>query len=122
MAGRPQPNFASIGATNSVQPYCRLAIIDMQMMPTTSCTQRVVLDARPLDTASLMLSAPVSRSGRRRPVGQSTFSSRSKAASWYVIFLTPATPARQIDHRYVRWDMKAVADRSEHGNPGRWLG
>ena len=39
--GRPQWNRLSIGRTKSVQPYCRLAIITMQMMPATSWTRRV---------------------------------------------------------------------------------
>src|SRR5579872_392224 len=30
----------AIGLTNSVQPYCRLAISTMQMMPTINCVQR----------------------------------------------------------------------------------
>src|SRR5262249_11642153 len=30
-----------MGLTNSVQPYCRFAIITMQMMPKISCPQRV---------------------------------------------------------------------------------
>src|ERR1700730_14618279 len=42
MAARPQGYFSPIGQTNSVQPYCRLAIITMQMMPATSCSQRIV--------------------------------------------------------------------------------
>ena len=36
IAARPQWYFASIGSTNSVQPYCRFAIIAMQTMPMTS--------------------------------------------------------------------------------------
>src|SRR5262245_45735132 len=36
MATRPQWCLASIGPTNSVQPYCRLAIIAMQRMPMAS--------------------------------------------------------------------------------------
>src|SRR5438477_6557257 len=40
IAARPQWYLASIGSTNSVQPYCRLAIITMQAMPNTSCSQR----------------------------------------------------------------------------------
>src|SRR6516162_3020093 len=40
IAGRPQWNFWSIGLTNKVQPYCRLAIITMQTMPTTNWTKR----------------------------------------------------------------------------------
>ena len=35
IAARPQWCAASIGSTNSVQPYCRLAIIAMQTMPMT---------------------------------------------------------------------------------------
>src|SRR5262245_10381640 len=45
MAARPQWYFWSIGLTNRVQQYCRLAIITMQMMPKTSCPQRVASDA-----------------------------------------------------------------------------
>src|SRR3984885_15919321 len=37
-----QPCALLIGLTNSVQPYCRLAISTMQMMPTMSCAQRVL--------------------------------------------------------------------------------
>src|ERR1700746_459316 len=40
IAGRHQWNLLSIGRTNKVHPYCRLAIITMQMMPTTSWTGR----------------------------------------------------------------------------------
>src|ERR1700722_7238424 len=40
-----QPCALLIGLTNSVQPYCRLAISTMQMMPTMSCAQRVVEEA-----------------------------------------------------------------------------
>src|SRR5205814_1397564 len=40
IAARPQWYLASIGKTNSVQPYCRLAIITMQTMPKASCSQR----------------------------------------------------------------------------------
>src|SRR5271170_6844815 len=40
IAARPQWYFASIGSTNSVQPYCRLAIIAMQTMPIANCSQR----------------------------------------------------------------------------------
>src|SRR5215472_12113764 len=45
IAARPQWYFWSMGLTNSVQPYCRLAIITMQMMPKISCPQRVASDA-----------------------------------------------------------------------------
>src|ERR1035437_3078842 len=40
MAGLAQPCLSAIGLTNSVQPYWRFAIIDMQTMPTTSCHHR----------------------------------------------------------------------------------
>src|ERR1700731_4922295 len=40
IAARPHWYLASIGKTNSVQPYCRLAIITMQTMPKASCSQR----------------------------------------------------------------------------------
>src|SRR5665213_3606019 len=38
-AARLQPCPLTIGSTNSVQPYCRLAIIAMQITPATSCNQ-----------------------------------------------------------------------------------
>src|SRR5882724_804675 len=41
---RPQRFLASIGSTNSVQPYCRFAIIAMQTMPMTSLSQLKLLD------------------------------------------------------------------------------
>src|SRR5262249_22676398 len=41
IAVRPQWNFASIGVTNRVQPYCRLAIITMATMPAGSCSHRL---------------------------------------------------------------------------------
>ena len=37
IAVRSQPNFCWIGSTNSVQPYCRLAIMAMQITPKASC-------------------------------------------------------------------------------------
>src|ERR1035437_706240 len=40
MAGFAQPCLSAIGLTNSVHPYWRFAIIDMQTMPTTSCHHR----------------------------------------------------------------------------------
>src|SRR6267143_609274 len=39
MAALPQWYLSPIGPTNSVQPYCRLAIITMQMMPMINCAQ-----------------------------------------------------------------------------------
>src|SRR5262249_47544506 len=41
MAARLQWYLSSIGSMNSVQPYCRLAIITMQTMPRTSWPHRV---------------------------------------------------------------------------------
>jgi hypothetical protein len=38
MATFPQWYFASIGLMKMVQPYCKLAIMAMQMTPATSCT------------------------------------------------------------------------------------
>jgi hypothetical protein len=38
-----------MGFTNSVQPYCRFAIITMQMMPMMSWVQRALLDGGLLD-------------------------------------------------------------------------
>src|SRR5947208_6749128 len=36
---RSQPNFFWMSGTKNVQPYCRLAIITMQITPMMSCTQ-----------------------------------------------------------------------------------
>src|SRR5262245_46935294 len=41
MAARPHWCFWSMGLMNSVQPYCRLAIITVQMMPSESWPHRV---------------------------------------------------------------------------------
>src|SRR5437588_261974 len=41
IAALPQWNLLWMGLTNSVQPYCRLAFITMQMMPTVNCTHRL---------------------------------------------------------------------------------
>src|SRR5947209_18333430 len=41
MNGRPKFIFSLMGSTNSVQPYCRLAIITIVKMPTTNCVQRL---------------------------------------------------------------------------------
>src|SRR5436190_23129203 len=46
MAPRSQPNFFWMSGTKKVQPYCRLAIITMQMTPTTSWLQRSAAEAR----------------------------------------------------------------------------
>src|SRR6185312_7990363 len=43
MAATDQPCLAAIGCTNSVQPYCRLAIMIMQIMPAMSWVQRSLL-------------------------------------------------------------------------------
>src|SRR5579863_2710559 len=40
IAARDQPCAFDIGSTNRFQPYCRLAIITMQMMPIKSWSQR----------------------------------------------------------------------------------
>src|SRR3954454_17050864 len=45
IAARGQPCRSWIGCTNSVQPYCRLAIITMQATPAASCSQRVLTSA-----------------------------------------------------------------------------
>src|SRR5215831_17582574 len=50
IAGRPQGNFWSIGLTNSVQPYCRFAIITMQTMPTSRWSRRTDTDAVAAET------------------------------------------------------------------------
>src|SRR5438270_2861235 len=41
MNGRPKFIFSLMGSTNSVQPYCRLAIMTIVKMPTTNCVQRL---------------------------------------------------------------------------------
>src|SRR3989338_6548237 len=66
-----------MGPTNSVQPYCRLAIITMQMMPKTSWLQRVASDAGGRRVVSLLFvdmvtpvkaekAAPAYHPGQRR--------------------------------------------------------
>src|SRR6202035_3351240 len=55
IAARPQWYFASIGSTNSVHPYCRLAIIAMQTMPIASCSQRKLLDKGAAEVAVLVV-------------------------------------------------------------------
>src|SRR3979411_3349696 len=40
IAARPHWYLASIGKTNSVQPYCKLAIITMQAVPIPNCSHR----------------------------------------------------------------------------------
>src|SRR6266853_3452424 len=40
IAALVQPYLSAIGLTNSVQPYCRFAIIAMQTMPMTNCIHR----------------------------------------------------------------------------------
>src|SRR5512137_725510 len=40
IAARENPYLSVIGLTNSVQPYCRLAIITMQMIPMNNCIHR----------------------------------------------------------------------------------
>src|SRR5580765_5360593 len=41
-----QWNLSAMGFTNKVQPYWRLAIIDMQMIPITSWSQRFPIEIR----------------------------------------------------------------------------
>src|SRR5215470_12966702 len=75
IAARSHVGFASLsGLTNSVQPYCKLAIRIMQTMTDKSCVHRVAVDAfAPTSTvlATLILSSPIfafapGSSGRRR--------------------------------------------------------
>ena len=40
MAARSHPCCSCIGLTKKVQPYCRLAIMHMQITPNSSCSQR----------------------------------------------------------------------------------
>src|ERR1700723_2877772 len=54
-----QPCALLIGLTNSVQPYCRLAISTMQMMPTVSCPQRVVEEAAVSDLTAAVEEAVI---------------------------------------------------------------
>src|SRR5215469_291195 len=53
IAARDQPCAFDIGSTNRFQPYCRLAIITMQIMPIMSWSQR------PLSSPSLGVSAAI---------------------------------------------------------------
>src|ERR1700761_9152230 len=45
MLAKLQPLALAIGLTNSVQPYCRLAMSTMQATPNQSCDQRFALAA-----------------------------------------------------------------------------
>src|SRR3954453_8035359 len=45
IAARSQPNAFWIPGTKNVQPYCRLAIITMQMTPTTSWLHGIASEA-----------------------------------------------------------------------------
>src|SRR5207248_10412554 len=45
--------------TNSVQPYCRLAIITMQTMPKASCSQRNGEGRAAAARASIVISRPL---------------------------------------------------------------
>src|SRR5260221_3606806 len=44
-----------MGVTKSVQPYCRFAVITMQMMPNMSWPQRVASDARTVDPGATVI-------------------------------------------------------------------
>ena len=57
IAALVQPYLSAIGLTNSVQPYCRFAIIAMQTMPMNSCIQRY--DA---GRVAILLNVPASAS------------------------------------------------------------
>jgi hypothetical protein len=79
MAARPQWNFWSIGVTNNVQPYWRLAIITMQPMPRASWTYRPAGIARAGGATDAVLMAIVAIS-RELPVD--------------LVFLPPIGPLR----------------------------
>src|SRR5580692_38671 len=66
IAARPQWYFASIGSTNSVQPYCRFATIAMQTMPIASIIQRKYDLSGAANTPR---SAAISWSSRQSPIG-----------------------------------------------------
>src|ERR1700730_13354111 len=68
MNGRPKFVFSLMGSTNSVQPYCRLAIITMVKMPTTSWVHRLrTIPAAPgaLAVATAIRTLPTSFRGLR---------------------------------------------------------
>src|ERR1700680_3409945 len=58
-----QPCALLIGLTNSVQPYCRLAISTMQVMPTMSWVHRVAADAIASDLIDVVENVIVSALG-----------------------------------------------------------
>src|SRR5271165_1229201 len=107
MAVEPQWYFWSIGLTNNVQPYCRLAIITMQMMPKTSCPQRVPSDAvtcsvRMFEDASAIRGFPPDVFYRRWP-GPRWPRARAKVGS-----APPVLAYYKVFHAAQAW-----ADRSE---------
>src|SRR6202035_686956 len=66
----PQVACASrIGLTNSVHPYCRLAIITMQTMTDTNWAQRVVLDSVDRSDAEAAIVIVASSRGHRASHG-----------------------------------------------------
>src|SRR5437660_6616529 len=58
MAALLQWYLSPIGPTNSVQPYCRFAIITMQMMPTISCVHGWAKNERVCEVESVTIGAP----------------------------------------------------------------
>ncbi len=54
-----QPWALLMGLTNKVQPYCRLAISTMHMMPTISWVQRVAEEAITSDDFNAVVEAAI---------------------------------------------------------------
>src|ERR1700694_4029621 len=73
IAALVHPCLSAMGLTNSVQPYCRFAIIAMQTMPITSCIHRyeagLVIGLSPAASASLRISSSISDSFGTHGVG-----------------------------------------------------
>src|ERR1700722_13873586 len=75
-------NHASIGTTNSVQPYCRFAIIAMQTMPIASCSQRkYAASGGTVDAGGCEFTDMIAPQGTLSVVEASV----TRAAYWYVI-------------------------------------
>src|SRR5476651_2324016 len=115
-----QPNFVLIGTTNSVQPYCRLAIIAMQTTPMASCSQRVEFGVRAPENTSVILFLPTRAGAAWRDAPPTLTPSSGKLAlagrielerrqgidgtSWYVIYLTPERICQ--DRLLISWNQR----------------
>src|SRR5262245_55215918 len=111
MAGLPQWCLSSIGLMNSVQPYCRLAMVTRQATPSASWPQRVHSDARTRASEFsdvVAISAPAAMSVRHAPCGR-----RVKACR------TGRAPAKRMAGRLFDHLVGAGEQQRRDGEPER---